>query len=155
MARISTYTHDAMPHADDNVIGTNRSPGHASETVLFSLSAIEELFRSNSVNMADIDHGIEYDALTLPLPAGFNRANLPVVAPFVFDIVHNLRTDNLVYDVFVLDPVDGVNRFVPLDMISDPVIIASSRIFQIDNNTLRVEFPDTLRRIQARVLIQG
>lgn len=38
MARISTYQHDAVPHADDNVIGTNQSPGHANETVLFSLA---------------------------------------------------------------------------------------------------------------------
>ena len=42
MARISTYQHDAMPHADDNVIGTNQSPGHANETVLFRVGAIAD-----------------------------------------------------------------------------------------------------------------
>ena len=55
MARISTYQHDAMPHADDNVIGTNQSPGHASETVLFSLSAIEQLFRAGVISIQNYD----------------------------------------------------------------------------------------------------
>ena len=55
MARISTYQHDAQPHANDNVIGTNQSPGHASETVLFSLSAIETLFRAGVISITNYD----------------------------------------------------------------------------------------------------
>ncbi|MDA7992445.1 MAG: hypothetical protein MPJ25_05340 [Pirellulales bacterium] len=155
MARISTYTHDAMPHADDNVIGTNQSPGHASETVLFSLSNIEQLFRGNSVHMADIDHGREYDSLTLPLPADFDSSTLPSVTPFEFEIAHNLNTDNLVYDVFVRQPIAGINRFVPLDRLQNLVLRDNTELYQQDNNTLFLRFPDILQRIIARVLIQG
>lgn len=155
MARISTYQHDAMPHAQDNVIGTNQSPGHSNETVLFSLANIENLFRSNSVHAADIDHGQEYDSLTLPLPADFDRSTLPSVEPFEFQIAHNLNTDNLVYDVFVLEAVGSTNRFVPIDRLQNLVFRDGIEVYQMDNNTLFVSFPDILQRVQARVLIQG
>ena len=49
-----------MPHAQDNVIGTNQSPGHASETVLFSLSAIENLFRQGVISINSYDRS-DYD----------------------------------------------------------------------------------------------
>ena len=155
MARISTYTHDAMPHADDNVIGTNQSPGHASETVLFSLSNIEQLFRGNSLHMADIDHGMEYDALPDPLPDDFDSSTFPDVDPPIFQIAHNLNTDNLVYDIFVLESAGGSNRFVPIRLSSEPALRTDTIVYQQDNNTLYIEFPDLSRRIQARVLIKG
>ena len=60
MARISTYQHDAMPHADDNVIGTNQSPGHANETVLFRIGAIEELVRNGLLHIQQFTRS-DYD----------------------------------------------------------------------------------------------
>ena len=70
MARISTYQHDAMPHVEDNVIGTNQSPGHANETVLFRIGAIEELIRqglfyTQTFTRSNYDNGFYSDLTNL------------------------------------------------------------------------------------------
>ena len=75
MARISTYQHDAMPHLEDNVIGTNQSPGHANETVLFSLQAIQDLILNNTLHVQnftrrDYDNDFYNDLNNLVSPTG-------------------------------------------------------------------------------------
>ena len=51
MARISTYSFDQDPTIEDNVIGTNGTPGGANETVLFSLGAISNVILSPTLGL--------------------------------------------------------------------------------------------------------
>ena len=158
MARISTYQHDAMPHAEDNVLGTNQSPGHANETVLFSLSAIQELFRNGTVFEQDYNFGTDLDNLPDPIPADFDPSQFPSLnADPAVTVNHNLGTDNLIFGVFVLENVNGTDRYVDINRLSDAnsAIRDNTTIYQIDNNNLFVGFPQVGARIQARILISG
>ena len=155
MARISTYQHDAMPHADDNVIGTNQSPGHANETVLFRIGAIGELIRDGLVGQLDVDFGREYDALPDPLPADYDSSTFPDIGLPHYTINHNFNTDNIGFEIWILEEVDASDgtrtAYVPLSASTNTDLMENTVIYQIDMNNLRVEFPDIGERFQARV----
>ena len=158
MARISTYQHDAMPHAEDNVIGTNQSPGHANETVLFSLNSIQELFRNGTVFTMDIDFGADLDGLPETRPGDFDYSPYPSWAiPPVYTLEHNFGTDNIDYRIFVLSETDGVDYYTPIERLPDTeaVIRDNTVVYQIDQNNLFVQFPIVEARLRARIIILG
>ena len=155
MARISTYQHDAMPHAEDNVIGTNQSPGHANETVLFSLAGIQELFREGTVFTEDIDVGEDLDNLPSPIPADFDYSTVPSFGENpIFTLNHNFGTDNLDYRIFILTS-DGFYRPIERLPAEYSDIQNNTEVFQTDMNNLVVIFPSLRARIRARIIILG
>ena len=158
MARISTYQHDAMPHAEDNVIGTNQSPGHANETVLFSLDSIQELFRNGTVFTQDIDFGSDLDGLPETRPADFNYGPYPSWGQQpTYTLEHNFGTDNIDFRIFILADIDGTDHYVPLEHLPDTrsVVRDNTVVYQIDQNNLFVQFPAITARFRARIIILG
>ena len=172
MARISTYQHDAVPHADDNVIGTNQSPGHASETVLFSLANLsnfllvdhpqQQAMESNTTvmvgSMAPTSTGITAVPRTFRYNIDFGAGiydnneepdvtidpSAPLPEP-VFTIKHNLGTQNVRVDVALRFNLPG--ETVPtLNIVSQDSIVYGYIVTIIDNNTIRLTFtaPDRL-----------
>ena len=155
MARISTYQHDAMPHAEDNVIGTNQSPGHANETVLFSLQGIQDLFRQGTVFTEDIDVGEDLDNLPDPITPDTDFSLFPSFGENpIFTLNHNFGTDNLDYRIFILTE-DGFYR--PIEMLPAGYddIQNNTEVFQQDMNNLVVIFPSLRARVRARIIILG
>ena len=125
MARISTYQHDAMPHAEDNVIGTNQSPGHASETVLFSLSAIETLFRSgliytqtfSSTNYTPSDTATFYGNASNLVIGGMPGADTSSIPDATMQITHNLNKTSPIVFLFLEE--------LPLEATGDTAVFGS------------------------------
>ena len=155
MARISTYQHDAMPHAEDNVIGTNQSPGHANETVLFSLAGIQQLFREGTVFTQDIDVGADLDNLPDPITADTDLSQFPSYGENpIFTLNHSFGTDNIDYRIFILTE-DGLYRPIERLPAEYDDIQNNTEVFQQDMNTLVVIFPSLTARIRARIIILG
>ena len=136
MARISTYQHDAMPHADDNVIGTNQSPGHANETVLFSLANIQALFREGTFFSQSFNFTFNPDSTDSP----------------TVRLVHNLGTFAINYQVMIrVVDVEGGVSYVPLERYPGNTFL-DTQVYAEDNNTLVVEFPSGID-ITAEIII--
>ena len=156
MARISTYQHDAMPHAEDNVIGTNQSPGHANETVLFSLQGIQQLFRNGTVFTEDIDVGADLDNLPDPIdPLTIDYSLFPSFGENpIFTFNHNFGTDNIDYRIFIRTE-DGLYRPIERLPAEQSDLSANTEVFQQDMNNLVVIFPSLRARLRARIIILG
>ena len=164
MARISTYQHDAMPHAQDNVIGTNQSPGHASETVLFSLSAIENLFRAgvisiNNYNRTSYDNDFYADLNNLVQNQDQDGGSVPEVGDIplpAITITHTLQTD--MPAVILTADVTAIS----LDANGNAILGAVTRLGQIlESNTTHpytIEYPsadNNLLAKQVRITFQN
>ena len=169
MARISTYQHDAQPHANDNVIGTNQSPGHASETVLFSLSAIETLFRNgliysqtfNSSNYTPSDTATFYSNASNLVVGGTPGSTTESIPDATMQITHNLNKTMPIVFLFLEE--------LPLEATGDTAIFgapvsigqvgpendnASYSVSYDNANQLTVTF-DFKKSYQGTILIIG
>ena len=173
MARISTYQHDAMPHADDNVIGTNQSPGHANETVLFRIGAIEELIRSNllhvqSFTRSDYDNRF-YDDLSNLIPADTGTTSPPdpstatPIPDAAINVTHNLNSQNVVVFLsLTLHPVTRSDSGVisldeagmNLGQVQHDNETNGYTVETVDNNTVRIVF-DQSAVYSGTIIVMG
>ena len=176
MARISTYPIDSIVSLQDNVIGTNQSPGHVNETVLFPVSGLANLIRDGYTRIFDSEVSFGQD---IPangfLPAAYQTIPDPLVStstrPDVnlrvglmpeFTYTHNLNTTSVVVTVFEdvmeytftstdADNPQVGNSYTPRGFqdVTDDVTITI-----IDNNNVRVSF-GLPRPITGKVIIIG
>ena len=151
MARISTYQHDAMPHVDDNVIGTNQSPGHANETVLFNLQSIGDLilaFEGNAntyVTNVSIFEGVtdftsDQFFIDFPNVDDEDDSNIP---RRVFRHNLNSRVVNVSFYETTTDPSGTFFRRSPGSVESVDIV---------DDNSVRIDF-GTRREISGALII--
>lgn len=170
MARISTYQHDAVPHADDNVIGTNQSPGHANETVLFSLANLSNFLLVDYPQQQIMDDPrLGNTTVMIGDMAATNAGTIVVPRTFRYDIDFGAGVyDNNEEPDVTIDPsaplpepvftikhnlgtqnvrVDVALRFnlpgatVPtLNIVSQDSVVHGYIVSIIDNNTIRLTF---------------
>ena len=175
MARISTYPIDSSIHMNDNVIGTNQSDGHQSETVLFPVSTLARFIRNGYARIFDAEVSFGQDipangflpAAYLPSagnpgPNGYPTTIASPAQEAVFTYQHDLNTRNVIVSVFenVMEYTftdtntqspQGTNSYVAQGYqdVSEDV-----DIFIIDENNIRVDF-GLPRPITGNVIIIG
>ena len=152
MARISTYQHDAMPHLEDNVIGTNQSPGHANETVLFSLQAVQDLIREGILHIqqytqSDYTNSEFYSDPTnfVPNPSPDNPGEDAGAIPVAdINIAHNLGNDMPIVFMTINEiPVDNMGMLgTPINhgQLPPDNTLVPYTITYIDSNNINIQF---------------
>ena len=163
MARISTYPIDSIVSLQDNVIGTNQSPGHVNETVLFPVSGLAALITEGYAQIHDVEVNYGQD---IPVSGVLPAIYLPSIAPSLPDgsagaiirgsvpslqFTHPFNTMNVVVSVFENTTDFNANGFVQTGFrdVSNDLDISI-----IDNDTVLVDF-GLPRPITGRVIIIG